>query len=157
MTSRSYVSEGRQPYDHRVYPRTVSISSPKSARNPRAVRRRIHHQRCWGFVAPRGGKADEHHRPIREVLSGLSGSGAGGTRGGRVVGATDLRIGIGLRGFKRSRGVATRSVVGGAGGEGGSDRGTAATGARSGHRAGGQEHAEPDGTGGSEVGRSGAV
>src|ERR1700734_3892163 len=48
------------------------------------------------------------------------------TRDGRVVGATDLRIGIRLRGFKRSRGVAARSVVGGAGREGGSDRETAA-------------------------------
>jgi hypothetical protein len=37
MTSRSYVSEGRQPYDNRVYPRTVSISSPKSARSAWAV------------------------------------------------------------------------------------------------------------------------
>src|ERR1035438_5985645 len=104
-----------------------------------------------------GGKADEHHRPIRQLLQGLSGSGVGGTRGGRVVGATDLRIGIRLRGFKRSRGVAARSVVGGVGGEGGSDRGTAATGARSGYRAGRQEHPQPHGTGSGEVGGKGAV
>src|ERR1700722_15994647 len=76
--------------------------------------------------------------------------------GGGVV-ATDLRIGIRLRGFKRSRGLAARSVVGGVGGEGGSDRGTAATGARSGHRPGGEEHAEPHGTGSGEVGGKGAV
>src|SRR5450755_1253089 len=102
----------------------------------------------------KSGRTSSANSPAAFATIGI---GVGGTRGGRVVGATDLRIGIRLRGFKRSRGVAARSVVGGAGGEGGSDRGTAATGARSGYRPGRQEHPQSHGTGSGEVGGKGAV
>src|SRR5271157_5156513 len=117
----------------------------------------MHDQGRWGFAVARSGETDGHHRPIRQLLYGLSGSGTGGTRGGGAGGAADLRTGFGLRGFERSRGVAARSAVGGVGREGESERGTAAAGQRSGHSSGGQEHLEPYGTGGREVGEQGAV
>src|SRR5271157_2538748 len=88
----------------------------------------MHDQGRWGFAVARSGEADGHHRPIRQLFYGLSGSGTGGTRGGGAGGAADLRTGFGLRGFERSRGVAARSAVGGVGREGRSDRGTALAG-----------------------------
>src|ERR1700733_10233644 len=102
------------------------MSSPKSARNPRAIRRRIHHQRCWGLLLREVEKRTNIIGQFASCFSDYRDPELVETRDGRVVGATDLRIGIRLRGFKRSRGVAARSVVGGAGREGGSDRETAA-------------------------------
>src|SRR5271165_6957397 len=109
------------------------------------------------FAVARSGEADGHHRSIRQLFYGLSGSGTGGTRGGGAGGAADLRTGFGLRGFERSRGVAARSAVSGVGREGGSEGGRAAAGQRSGHRLGGQKQPQPYGTGGGEVGGKGAV
>src|SRR5271157_788922 len=108
----------------------------------------MHDQGRWGFAVARSGEADGHHRSIRQLFYGLSGSGTGGTRGGGAGGAADLRTGFGLRGFERSRGVAARSAVSGVGREGGSEGGRAAAGQRSGHRLGGQKHPQPYGTGG---------
>src|SRR5207302_100102 len=120
LSRKKSCQEGEQPYDNRVYPVCLRISSPKTTPDSGPVRWRSHHQR-WRWSAAAGGR--ETHRdpePVCCLFHRLSESRSDRTSGGGDGGAEGLWSGPGIRRSERSRGVAERSLVGGVGGEGGS-------------------------------------